>query len=308
MDYPKSVPSVGLVNGQFVDEDPVAGTPGSLIPAAWGNGVTQEILSVVQAAGIAPNEASNNQLLAALRGSQLFTTAAQFNSGRSAATTEFVQRALGNYANTRSILSATQLTLADIGCSIGLGGNVAYTVTLPDADDGAVPNGATISLHCRNSAPVTVASKTGTQISPQGAYLASIVMGSGESANLVKEGRVWVVYGTAALKHSSSFAARIDSPGYQKLPSGLILQWVVGASDASGNMSLSLPLRFPVAILGGIANEANPAGWSASNATVWALDLGASTTTVAVARVRNIDPSGIKPSSGISGRILVWGY
>ncbi len=36
MDYPKSVPSAGLVNGQFADENPIIGTPGSLIPASWG--------------------------------------------------------------------------------------------------------------------------------------------------------------------------------------------------------------------------------------------------------------------------------
>ncbi len=36
MDYPKRVPSVGLVNGKFVDENPVTGAPGSLIPAQWG--------------------------------------------------------------------------------------------------------------------------------------------------------------------------------------------------------------------------------------------------------------------------------
>ena len=306
MDYPKSVPSVGLVNGQFVDEDVVAATPGSLIPAAWGNGVTQEILNVVQAAGMTPSEASNNQLLAALRSAALFTTAAQFDSGRSAATCEFVQRALGSYASARGIAGAAQLTAADVGCSIGLGGNAAYTVTLPDA--AAVPSGATISLHCRNSAAVTVASKTGTQISPQGAYLASIVMNSGESANFVRESGVWVMYGTAGIKYSAAFGVQMNSPGYQRLPSGLIMQWVVGASDANGNMTLSLPIRFPSSILGGIANEANPAGWSASNATVWALDVGASTTSVVVARVRNIDPTGIKPSPGISGRVLVWGY
>lgn len=306
MDYPKSVPSVGLVNGQFVDEDPIAGKPGSLIPATWGNSVTQEILNVVQAAGLTPNESSNNQLLAALRSPALFMTAPQFDGGRSAATSEFVQRALGSYASARGIYAATSLTQADVGCSIGLGGNATYTVTLPDA--AAVPSGATISLHCRNSAPVTVASKTGTQISPQGAYLASIVLNNGESANFVRESGVWVVYGTAALKYSTNYAAQFATSGYQKFPSGLIVQWVTGGSDANGNMTVSLPIRFPNAVLGGIANEGNPAGWSASNVTVWAFDGGSSTTTTVVARVRSVLASSVKADPGISGRILVWGY
>jgi hypothetical protein len=306
LDYPKSVPSVGLVNGQFVDEDPIAGKPGSLIPATWGNSVTQEILNVVQAAGLAPNESSNNQLLGALRSPALFMTAPQFDGGRSAATSEFVQRALGSYASARGIFAATQLTQADVGCSIGLGGNATYTVTLPDA--AAVPSGATISLHCRNSAPVTVASKTGTQISPQGAYLASIVLNNGESANFVRESGVWVVYGTAALKYSTNYAAQFATSGYQKFPSGLILQWVTGGSDANGNMTVSLPIRFPNAVLGGIANEGNPAGWSASNVTVWAFDGGSSTTTTVVARVRSVLASSVKADPGISGRVLVWGF
>lgn len=67
MDYPISVPSVGLVGGKFVDEDPLGGTPGSLIPAQWGNGVTDEILNVIKAAGLTPDELTNTQLLAALK-------------------------------------------------------------------------------------------------------------------------------------------------------------------------------------------------------------------------------------------------
>lgn len=62
MDYPKSVPGVGLVDGKFVDEDQVNGTPGSLIPATWGNAVTDEILGVLAEADVAPAEANNGQL------------------------------------------------------------------------------------------------------------------------------------------------------------------------------------------------------------------------------------------------------
>lgn len=66
MDFPKSVPGVGLVGGRFVDEDAVAGRVGSLIPAAWGNSLTTEVLNVLAAAGIVPNEASDEQLVLAI--------------------------------------------------------------------------------------------------------------------------------------------------------------------------------------------------------------------------------------------------
>ncbi|MDU8357970.1 hypothetical protein [Pseudomonas syringae group sp. J309-1] len=67
MDYPKSVPSVGLVGGKFVDEDTATGVQGSLIPSAWGNGVTDELLNVIKAAGLVPDEENNTQLLDAIK-------------------------------------------------------------------------------------------------------------------------------------------------------------------------------------------------------------------------------------------------
>ncbi|MBC8997746.1 phage tail protein [Pseudomonas sp. N40(2020)] len=67
MDYPNSVPSAGLVNGKFVDENPLMGTPGSLIPAEWGNGVTQEILNVIKAGDLTPDEKKYDQLLQAIQ-------------------------------------------------------------------------------------------------------------------------------------------------------------------------------------------------------------------------------------------------
>lgn len=66
MDYPKSVPNVGLINGKFVDENVGTGQPGSLIPSAWGSAVTDEILAVITGAGLVPNEAILNQLNAAI--------------------------------------------------------------------------------------------------------------------------------------------------------------------------------------------------------------------------------------------------
>jgi len=67
MDFPKSVPNVGLVGGKFVDENPVTGTPGSLIPAQWGNAVTTEILGVIKDAALIPDEGDNGQLAKAIQ-------------------------------------------------------------------------------------------------------------------------------------------------------------------------------------------------------------------------------------------------
>jgi hypothetical protein len=66
VDFPKSVPGVGLVNGKFIDEDSLAATPGSLIPSAWGNLITQELLNVIEGAGLDPDEADNTQLKVAI--------------------------------------------------------------------------------------------------------------------------------------------------------------------------------------------------------------------------------------------------
>ncbi|MBA1195532.1 hypothetical protein G7011_00190 [Pseudomonas plecoglossicida] len=67
MDYPKSTPNVGLVGGKFVDENVTTGTPGSLIPATWGNAVTDELLAVIKAGGIVPAEGDLTQLLKAIQ-------------------------------------------------------------------------------------------------------------------------------------------------------------------------------------------------------------------------------------------------
>lgn len=67
VDYPKSVPGIGLVNGKFVDENTASGTPGSLIPSTWGNSLTDELLNVIEAGGLEPSELERDQLLEAIR-------------------------------------------------------------------------------------------------------------------------------------------------------------------------------------------------------------------------------------------------
>lgn len=65
MDYPKSVQGAGLVDGQFVDENPATGLVGSLIVSQWANAVTEEILNVLKDFDITPSETNVSQLMQA---------------------------------------------------------------------------------------------------------------------------------------------------------------------------------------------------------------------------------------------------
>lgn len=151
MDFPKSVPGVGLVDGVFVDENKVAGTPGSLIPAGWGNAVTKELLAVQAAAGLAPDENNLTQLLQAIR--------------RVAST--YLKKAVGGAANV--VLSETESQNAVIEFTGALAANISvsvpargrqwkivnattgpYTLTLktPDGAGAVITQGSVVEAYC----------------------------------------------------------------------------------------------------------------------------------------------------------------
>ncbi|MDI2594163.1 phage tail protein [Pseudomonas sp. N3-W] len=119
MDYPKSVPSVGLVDGRFVDENPVAGKPGSLIPAVWGNAVTEELLSVISGAGLAPTEGNNGQLFRALQ-----ALMAMASPMRSSITNVAVSKALTSddlgLVLINAVAGATTISLPTVDAALGI--------------------------------------------------------------------------------------------------------------------------------------------------------------------------------------------
>ncbi|MFJ2364467.1 phage tail protein [Pseudomonas sp. NPDC087697] len=116
MDFPKRVPGVGLVNGKFVDEDPLVGSPGSLIPAQWGNAVTLEILGVIESVGWTPDEDNNAQLLAA--------------------TNIIIDRAITQRTASTvvTIAASRQLLPAEMGLVLINAAAAATTITLPAAN------------------------------------------------------------------------------------------------------------------------------------------------------------------------------
>lgn len=115
---------------------------------------------------------------------------------------------------------------------------------------------------------------------------------------------------TNQIPDMSFFTLSMGQNGYQKLPSGMILQWGVIALDNSGNAQANLPIAFPNSIHGGIGSEANPTGWASNSCVVAAFDVSQSTKTVATVRARAITgTNGPSASTAtLSVRYICWGY
>lgn len=163
MDFPKSVPGVGLVGGEFGDENQATGQAGSLIPAAWGNAVTRELLSVIEAAGLEPDEARADQLLEAIRA--LVPERSAF--ARRTGTNSLPASAFGIYA------------LAD--------GGAAATVTLPSTADLAADTELLLFASHANTAAVQV--KAAVDQTIQGPVA---LMGVSTTAFMLPLGGDWV--------------------------------------------------------------------------------------------------------------------
>lgn len=163
MDFPKSVPGVGLVGGEFVDENQATGQAGSLIPSAWGNAVTKELLNVIEAAGLVPDEAKNDQLLEAIRGLVPEHSAFARRTGSNSLPAD----AYGIYA------------LAD--------GGAAATVTLPSTADLAADTELLLLANHANTAAVQVKAVVGQTVQGPAA-----LMGASTTAFMLPLGGDWV--------------------------------------------------------------------------------------------------------------------
>ena len=221
---------------------------------------------------------------AALMSGANWTTAAQFDNTTKLATTAFVQRALGNYQNGVSITGTTALTASQAGQSYSLNNTAAYTVTLPSL--ASVQPGATFKFYTTNSAGVTIAANgSDSMIYGAGTSVAggSVVTYGGDTATFVMMGAAWqLVDGTMALKYSVPFGSSLTAAGYQKLPSGLIIQWGALTTSASGYISWTFPIAFTTAVYQvlGTTQESN-----ATNASVGVNGGAATLTSVPVATI-----------------------
>lgn len=168
-------------------------------------------------------------------------TPPQFNNSSKLATTEFVQRSSGSLAGYVNYSANTTLTAADVGKYVYASASV-MTLTLPDA--ALLPAGSRLYIQAGASTVCTVKSINGNVSGPNGNPMGSpnVVLGSGVAAEFIGWGAGWLSVGGTGL-------ASLASGGFQKMPSGLIIQWGVGSAGSLGTVAVNTyPIAFTKAV------------------------------------------------------------
>lgn len=180
----------------------------------------------------------------------VFTTQPLFDNTPRIATDLFVQRALGNHNSAISITDAINLTALHCGAQlVGSIGLLGKTITLPPTS--GLPTGATIHFSAGGSS-TTIACANGDFVAPSpggGGTISSFTIDALDSVVLVNLGTGWRMVGGSHLnKHSGQFSASLNGSGYQKLPSGLIIQWGGGLTSTGGVATIAFPITFPTGV------------------------------------------------------------
>lgn len=191
---------------------------------------------------------------------ELGATATQFDSSKKLATMEAVQRALGSYSGLALYAVSAVIPVGDIGKVLfSTGTNVAFTlpsVGLPSA-------GGVIRIYGNSQAGTTVVRPAGSiMVCGSLGNVASVALGLYETAEFMSAGADWYLVGGSLFESlSSGMGASLASAGYQKLPSGLIIQWSgTGNITAGGSAAITFPIAFPNAclrIIGSAATNVN---------------------------------------------------
>ncbi|WP_199028683.1 hypothetical protein [Ralstonia sp. ASV6] len=179
-------------------------------------------------------------------------TPPQFDSSTKLATTAFVRGAGSSFAGFKGISANTTLAASDLVNYAYIGNPGGFTITLPPAN--SVPMGTRFFMVSNSGGNLVQRGSSSDTLflgALSGTGVNSFTMGLGDTVVLVSNatGGWYAESGTAALPSSAQFGALLQSAGYQKLPSGLILQWGVVSTSSGADTSVTLPIAFPNASL-----------------------------------------------------------
>lgn len=194
-----------------------------------------------------------------LTGNPLTPTPPQFDNDTSIASTEFIQRALGSKRGMLGLGISTVLTASAHAGQVIFPTANTLTFTLPLAS--SCPSGTVIGFDGNGYGATII--RQGTDTIGNG-LVGSVTTSSlldTDSVSFMSNGSgVWyIVSGEVRLAGSSSFANLKAVSGYQKLPSGLIIQWGSLLANA-GTTAFTFPIAFPSACRSCTASSTDTTG------------------------------------------------
>lgn len=200
-----------------------------------------------------------------------WTTQAQFNNSTNLATTAFVQRALGNFAG-RIGADTTQTLPASVAGNVIVSNGTNPVLTVPVAT--TVPGGAAIVFEAISACSVA---RQGTDVFYGALSSTSIPLLAGDTL-IIESNSItgWnVVGGSGQLQGAPGFTASKANAGYQKLPSGLIIQWASLDFTSNATQTWTLPIAFTTSVFTAYAIVEQNSGtinavasWDASGKTL----------------------------------------
>ena len=174
------------------------------------------------------------------------------------ASTEFVKNAGLQVGNIFTINAAQSLSSAYLGAAVNLGGSGGYTVTLPTSTN--LPSGLYgkfISFVSVSSGDVVIGTTASDNITAGNGSVSSITLKSGDRALIyLSSANFWTLFGgEASLKYAGSFSSSFSGNGYQRLPTGLIIQWGISNNSSTNPATTTLPIAFPNTGLIAVASD-----------------------------------------------------
>lgn len=169
------------------------------------------------------------------------------DSSTQLATTAFVANLGIKFNGFSGYTAAVVLPSSDLGKIVRLGSG-GYTATLPLATSDGV--GKVLALMNFSALDITIARQGADIIFAGFGGSTSFTMKPGDVVFMaINASTEWTLLsGSAQLPYSGQFASSKVANGYQKLPSGLIIQWgAVGLPDNTA-VNVTLPITFPSAI------------------------------------------------------------
>lgn len=176
----------------------------------------------------------------ALTGNPTAPTPAQFDNDTSLATTSFVQKALGSLSGYTNYAASVALALTDVGRLIVVDASAgSRTITLPTG----LVAGATFKIargdgNPANTVTVTGGTFIGMNNNNAGNATTSVVLRIYDTLDLIYDGTYWWCVG-------GSSGVSLAASGYQKFPSGLIMQWGTVDFSSSATQTWTYPIAFP---------------------------------------------------------------